>query len=115
MVQIRKLLDYLNDMNQSSFSDVQKAKELTYTSPTSKEGGEPIVYEGSEASAILGNWLMAVDTLEWVLEESMAVRPAVNEEELQYYKGRVLYDGDNRPMISDCSKETFIARLEGEW
>jgi hypothetical protein len=56
---------------------------------------------------------IAMETLQWVLEEGDHVRELKNEEERKRYQGKIMYDGDGRELIPDNSPETFIEIIEG--
>jgi hypothetical protein len=120
--QTRNLLETLHDINSKSFGEINdnnfppKLNEQTYTSPiTIDDEGKPMVYEGDDAYAVMGNVSMAIDTLEWVLEEIKAAKPVEDEIEATRYKDKIMCDGVGKRYIPDTSHETFIARLEGEW
>jgi hypothetical protein len=119
--QIRNLLEALEGINEKNFGDLDNFKNWKhpkYVSPINvDDDGEPVVIEGHEAGTILNSVQTAIDTLEWVLEEMSAVKPAENEIEVTHYgnQGKLGYDGDNTPMVPDTSHETFIDKLEGEW
>jgi hypothetical protein len=106
-------LEYLHDIN-LQFVNQGIGKER-YTSIFPDENGEREVFSPNETSAIMGNVSMAIDTLEWILEESKVVRPVVNEQEAERYKDKIMYDGDGKALIPDTSIETFIAGIEGQY
>jgi hypothetical protein len=118
--QIRNLLELLHDINGKSIEYIDKKGldifEQTYTSPFSvDEDGRPEVFEGNEATATLSNLLMAIRTLEWVLDEGVAYKYVKDEAEAMHFKGKIMYDGDGRAMIPDTSIRAFIAGMEGQY
>lgn len=108
--------DYVQKLYLNNFSDGKGPLETVYTSPfIDPDTDEPKIVEGTEAMTIMSSLHMVLKTLEWVLEESDAVRELKTEEEKKHYEGKIMYDGKGREFIPDTSAETFIAGIEGEW
>jgi hypothetical protein len=65
--EIRKLLEYLRHFNEKNFQN-EGDKKLVFIDEDGNQELEP----GTNASEVLGNTLLAIRTLQWVLGESIA-------------------------------------------
>jgi hypothetical protein len=112
-IEIRWLLNYLQKLEFDNF------KHATYklASRIIDENGEEVKeYKGEEAWDVLGRLQLAIQTLEWVLEQGNRYKglDRASQYETKHYKdsNKVMYDLNGKEMIPDNSIETFVLTLE---